>query len=212
MRVHFVFIGEGSSDSKLVSHLENLCIELGVDEVTGIAADFARLPNPPGKTLESQLQLARHLEPTANLFFLHRDADSRNAETRYQEITKAVQVGRFDQAWTAVVPVQEIEAWLLLDENAIRTVVGKPRGRKDLSLPTPNRVESIARPKEALQIALITAAEESGKRLEKVRKSFPKHRDLLIQRLAIDGPVTQVPSWQRLRADLQNALKFLEEN
>ncbi len=210
MRIHFVFIGEGSSDDRLISHLENLCIDAGVDEVTGVAIDFARLPEPSRKTLEAKLRLAIQLEPDANLFFIHRDADSRESESRHREIAKAIELSNLNRPWIAVVPVQEIEAWLLLDEKSIRKVVGKPNGRKELSLPLPNKVENLAQPKEFLQEALITAAEVSGRRLANIRKDFLLHRNLVIERLSTDGSITQVPSWKRLQNDLKKALVLLE--
>src|SRR5437879_761987 len=88
--VHFVFIGEGSSDDGLIPHLRNLCIELGADEVTGVPLDFQRLDDHIGSTVESKLRAALQLEPNANLYYLHRDADSRDPQPRYNEISAAV--------------------------------------------------------------------------------------------------------------------------
>jgi hypothetical protein len=132
MRIHFVLVGEGPSDEGLIPHLENLCIELGATEVTGIAPDFQRLESPIRKTVMDKLQAALQLEPTANLFFVHRDADSRNPQPRYAEIKTAASNCELEAPWVAVVPVQETEAWLLLDEGAIRSVAGHPRGRISL--------------------------------------------------------------------------------
>ena len=63
MRIHFVFISEGSSDEGLLSHLENLCIEGGAIEVTGIAPDFRRLPETIGRTVEEKVRATMLLEP-----------------------------------------------------------------------------------------------------------------------------------------------------
>ncbi len=211
MRIDFVLISEGHSDEGLISHLENLCIEAGADEVTGIAPDFRRLPEPIGRTVEEKLRATLLLEPQANLFLLHRDADARNADHRYQEIYDAVNGCQLSKQWVAIVPIQETEAWLLLDEPAIRLAAGRPRGHNNLGLPTSHDVENIARPKERLQQALIDAAELTGRRLRQFRRDFPTHRRMLLLRLSTTGPLLEVSSWQRMRDDIQSALHHLSQ-
>jgi hypothetical protein len=212
MRIHFVFIGEGSSDEGLIPHLENLCVELGADEVTGTAVDFRRLGIPVGKSVRARLDAAVQLEPEANLFLIHRDADGRDPAPRHREILEAVAMCGLAHEWVGIVPVQETEAWLLLDEAAIRTVAGRPIGRNTLDLPRPQKVEELANPKEKLQQALVDAGELSGRRLAKFRKNFPDHRRLLLTRLHVGGPLSHVLSWTRLRDDLAAAISRLTDN
>lgn len=212
MRVHFVLIGEGSSDESLILHLENLCIDCGAKEVTGIAPDLRRLPYPVGHSVEEKLRTILRLEPTANLIFIHRDADSRDAQPRHAEIAKAVNTCQVDKAWVAIVPVQETEAWLLLDELAIKQVAGKPNSPVKLRLPSATTVEALADPKAVLQQALITSSGAMGRRLERLRADFALHRKLLLLRLPIVGPLTQVPSWGRMRTDLEQTIEKLEAN
>jgi hypothetical protein len=206
MLVHFVFIGEGSSDDGVIPHLESLCIDAGASEVTGVAPDFRRLPGSVGHTVEAKLRAALALEPEANLVFIHRDADARSGSSRYTEIAAAVTECGCDQPVVCVVPVQETEAWLLLDEMSIRRAVGRPRGIAKLSLPKPTALERLARPKERLQQVLEHASEATGRRLERIRQDFPVHRRALLQDLPTKGPLEQVPSWLRLRNDLRSAL------
>jgi hypothetical protein len=210
MRIHFVLIGEGPSDDGLINHLQGLCIESGATEVTGIAPDLRRLDSAIGRTVEERLYAACQLEPEANLFFVHRDADQRDPAPRYAEIVRAVSICGLDQAWVAVVPVQETEAWLLLDERAIRVVAGRPNGREPLNLPHPRNVENVANPKEILQDALVKAAAARGRRLNKFRNDFPKHRRLLLRRLWLGGPLQRVHSWNRLQEDIQATLRQLQ--
>jgi len=210
MRIHFVLVGEGPSDDGLIPHLENLCIELGATEVTGIAPDFQRLERPVRRTVLDKLQAARELEPTSNLFFVHRDADSRDPSPRYREISTAASSCNLESAWVAVVPVQETEAWLLLDEIVIRAVAGHPRGRNPLGLPRPHEVEEVSHPKEKLKEVLVVASELSGRRLAKFRKDFPNHRRLLLQRMATGGALSEVNSWIRLRSELEQAILGLQ--
>lgn len=207
MRIHFLLVGEGTSDEGLIPHLENLCVNLGADEVTGTAVDFQRLGQPVGHTVEAKLRAAVQLEPEANLFFLHRDADCPNSTARHLEVASAVQAVGLASEWVGLVPVQETEAWLLLDEAAIRSVARKPKGRVPLNLPPANKVESISNPKERLQAALVAASEATGRRLAKFRRDFPDHRRILLQRLPTGGPLLHVDSWVRLHNDLEAAIR-----
>jgi len=211
MRIHFVLIGEGTSDSGLIPHLEELCIFAGADEVSGTSPDFQRLRMPVGGQVESKVRATLLLEPNANLIFVHRDADSRDPEPRYAEISQAINAAHCTKPHVAVVPVQETEAWLLLDENAIRLTAENPRGRRNLGLPRATRVEIVARPKERLQRTLVSASERSGRRLERFKRDFPTHRRLLLQRLPIGGPLNSVSSWVRMREDLENTIRIMND-
>jgi hypothetical protein len=205
--IHFVFVGEGSTDEGLVPHLEDLCIEAGADEVSGIAPDFSRLPRKVGKDVASKVAAALVLEPAANLLFVHRDADSRDPEPRHKEINNAVSELRVDVPYVAVVPVQELEAWLLLDEQELRRVAENPSGRVPLNLPTASNVENLANPKESLKEILILASETVGRRRQTFSNEFDDHRRLLVDRLNPRGSLRDVPAWLRLTADVETAIK-----
>lgn len=145
-------------------------------------------------------------EPVAPpLIFVHRDADSSDPIPRYIEVGSAAQALGCEGKVVAVVPVQELEAWLLTEEQAIREVVGRPNGRTSLNLPPVRRLEGTASPKEVLQQALLDASDRSGARLKKERGQFSNRRAALLGRLDIDGPVSQLPSWQRFVNDLNGA-------
>ena len=211
MRVHFLFVGEGTSDEGLINHLELLCVEAGATEVTGVAPDFDRLPAKVGHTVEDKLRAGALLEPEANLLFVHRDADSRTAEHRYEEIEDAIKKSGTDAIVVALVPIQETEAWLLLDESAIRAVAGNPRGKRALGLPRPNAAERLANPKEHLMRALDRASDKSGQRLRKFRRDFALHRRALLAQLPIGGALVEVSAWVRLREDVTEAIIALSQ-
>jgi hypothetical protein len=207
MKIHFLFIGEGSSDRGLVPHLESLCVRAGAEEATGVAPDLGRLPKPPGKDVASQVGRALRLEPTANLVFVHRDSDSRDPSARRQQIMTAL--SNLGRSHVPVVPVQELEAWLLLDEGALRTVAGNPGGRQPLGLPRASHIEDVAAPKERLMAALETASGLSGRRLDKFKQRFSRHRAILLERLDIEGLLSEVPAWKTLVQDIVDALAAL---
>lgn len=212
MLVHFVFIGEGTSDDGMIPHLESLCVEAGANEVMGVAPDFRRLPSAIGHSVAAKLKAALTLEPQANLVFIHRDADGRDATRRYAEIAESVAACVCNLPTICVVPIQETEAWLLLDESAIRRAVGRPNSSVALDLPVPTAVERVARPKERLKEVLVRASEATGRRLERIRQDFPLQRRALLQDLVTGGPLEHVPSWSRLRADLRRTLTEILAN
>ena len=63
-----------------------------------------------------------------------------------------------------VVPVRMQEAWLLLDEPAIRYAAGNPNGRVGLQLPSVRKLEQLPDPKAILYHLLRTASELRGRR------------------------------------------------
>jgi Domain of unknown function (DUF4276) len=205
MRLYFVLICEGPSDQALVSHLQRLCLKAGADEVEGAPTDFSHLD--VGKSLREKLQAAMKHEESANLFFLHRDADARDHRPRRKEVTEAIDANEPSVPCVAVIPVQEIEAWLLLDEMAIRRVAGNPKGKFPLKLPAPSAVERLASPKEILQAKLFQAFEQtSPRRLKKFKALFNTHRRILLEELPIGGRLDKVPAWTRLREDIRGAI------
>jgi hypothetical protein len=141
-------------------------------------------------------------ESRTDLVFMHRDADAPSGHNRRAEIAAAVAEAGLGIPVVPVVPIQELEAWLLLSEPEIRRVVGRPGGRNPLALPGPHEVEKRANPKAILQQALLDASETTGRRHLKEKKAFHERRKVLLDRLDIDGPVRRLSAWQVLEADV----------
>jgi hypothetical protein len=146
-----------------------------------------------------------------DLVFIHRDAEAVAADIRFAEVTDAaVAVGLAKDIVVPVVPVRMTEAWLLLDEVEIRRVAGRPASTVALGLPKARAVEQVADPKALLQQTLLKAGNPTGRRRrEQFKRDFGAHRALLLQRLDIDGPVTHLESWQRLKQDIAHAMDRL---
>ncbi len=210
IRIFFVFVGEGTTDAALVSHLEDLCVLCGAVEATGIAPDLGRLPQKVGREVSAQVKAAVALEPNANLIFAHRDADSVDSALRHQEINEAFEDLDVARLGVPVVPVQETEAWLLLDQEQIRRVADNPNGTSQLDLPVPRRVEEISDPKTLLAEILVKASELKGRRRERFKRSIPRRVKLLLERLDPEGNVRLLPAWQKLRSDVQAAIQSME--
>lgn len=209
MRVRFVLVCEGSSDEGLVAHLQSICIERGAAEAIGLAPDFSRLPRAPSKDVKTRILAALALEPSTNVVFVHRDADSRSEEPRINEIAEASAGASVPVV--PVVPIQETEAWLLLDEDAIRSVVENAHGTVSLGLPRPRDVEKLADPKEKLKEVLAVASGQQGRRLTRTKREFPRHRALLVERLDPGGKITLLSAWQRLLDRTGEAIQRLRD-
>lgn len=197
----FVFLCEGSSDSGLSPHLESLLVDFGATKATGM------VDSGPGK-LASRLKRMIAEESQFDLIFIHRDSDGPDRQPREEEIRQVIRDSGLQQPHVPVIPVQEMEAWLLLDESSIRQVSGNPNGRSDLGLPKLNAVEKTKAPKEVLKKALQTASKSSSRRKRR-QDDFSRHRRILLQRLDTHGQVTKLDSWQRLERDIQSALAEL---
>ena len=193
--MRFLFICEGSSDTPLVDHIQRLLIRCGQPDPDG---ETWHLGGRVADKIRQGLEAAGGLD----LLFVHRDADNAGAEARYQEIEAAVrEVVQDGMSWIGVVPVRMTEAWLLLDEAAIRKVVGKPGGRAPLDLPAPEHAERVADPKERLRDALLTASGNRGRRRRRFARELPRLRRRLLQDLPIGGELERLESWTRFRDD-----------
>lgn len=198
----FVLMREGVSDDGLIPHLQNLIIRAGADEAIG---------QPVGKkgTVRERMVQLMAEGTVSDLTFVHRDADSAGPEARRNEIMHAASASGMTSIVVPVIPVRELEAWLLLDEAQVRGVVARPRGRADLGLPRLASIESTASPKEVLKAALLAASETTGRRRNQERKDFEKRRHALLDRLDIEGPIRQLPAWRRLELDVKVAVDAL---
>jgi hypothetical protein len=120
MIVYFAFIGEGTSDAGLVVPLRELCTLAGADDAREIPLDWDQLGPEAGHSVLNKVRAVLSKVSDADLLFIHRDADGRSPTARYTEIAQAIESLGVSILYVAVVPVQETEAWLLLDEKAIR--------------------------------------------------------------------------------------------
>lgn len=208
MTFRVLYLSEGSSDEGLRSHLEGIAAEAGV-EINVSAPDLRWLPCPVGRGVPDKLRATRELDDTYDLAVLHRDSDKEDPRTRRDEIADAITAEWPELRHIPVVPVRMLEAWLLLDEQAIRLVSGNPNGRVPLNLPKPSTVERLADPKQQLKETLSTASGCRGRRLADLNKRFPHNRHRLLDLLDRDGPVSEVPSWRAFVVDLVSALQSL---
>lgn len=200
--LQFAFLCEGRLDLPLKEYVEDLAVESGVFEVFAFAPDFDRLGDLQHASVRSRLQALVDLGDPFDLVVVHRDADSRSRDERQDEVSEAAEACGLAGRVLALVPVQETEAWLLADEEAIRTVVGNPSGRDPLDLPALHEIEGRADPKEILLNALVRAAHNTPVHRQRVRKGFSDLRRSLLEQLRSDGRHAQLSAHRKFRDDL----------
>lgn len=205
MKIRFVLTGEGSSDLRLVEHIQTILIDEGFSEVSGEIPDLGLFSPPVGRSVREKLiALVKHY-PHADVIFVHRDADNVGADIRESEVFQAaegvVELNRI----ISVIPVTMLETWLLADVSAIKRVAGNAAYRGDIGcVPTVRRLESARDTKQILMSALCEASGTQGARLSKFKKRFSEMRARLTVDLDANGPVRDLPSYQAFRQKITN--------
>jgi hypothetical protein len=202
-------LADGPSDRALLPILQWVVQEHAGDAVVQCEwADLRRIRQPP-RTLEQRIRRAVDLYP-CDVLFVHRDAETRDPERRYEEIRSAIDQARshgFTIPHICVVPVRMQEAWLLLDEMAIRQAADNPNGSVPIQLPRATHVETIPDPKDTLYSLLRTASEFRGTRLKKFR---PETRAPLVANYMNDFQcLRELPAFQRLENDVRQIIEAI---
>jgi len=138
-------VSDGSSDAALLPVIQWVVSQNACGYATeAVWADLRRLRRPLPR-LADRIVEAFELYP-CDILFVHRDAEAQPYEWREREIAEAITLAReqgFRVPHVCVVPVRMQEAWLLLEESAIRRAAGNPNGTTRLILPAVGR-EAVA--------------------------------------------------------------------
>jgi hypothetical protein len=101
------------------------------------------------------------------------------------------------------------EAWLLIDEAAIRMAAGRPGGRTPLELPKLHQLEKLPDPKTRLEQLLRLASESTGRRWR--RFDFDAARLRVAELITDYSPLLKLTAYKRLENDVKSALKKIIE-
>ena len=197
-------MADGSSDRVLIPVLQWL---LDSHCPGSYALNFAEKLRSPSNSLHDRITTALADYP-CNVLFVHRDAEADAPASRQQEIEAAWtrQGQRTDEQLVTIVPVRMTEAWLLVDEMAIRTASGNPNGTAALGLPPVRKLEQLNDPKTTLFDALTAASGRSPRRLKSFSPEASRHRvsDLMA---SCDPPsfttLRALPSFARLETQVR---------
>ena len=172
--IRYTLVSDGSSDRALMPIMEwALRRQFTRCALLADWADFRLLSRPPA-SLPERLRQACELYP-CDLLLVHRDAESAPVEQRQEEVRSAVQESAIVMPYVPVIPVRMMEAWLLLDESAVRAAAGNPNGTMPLNIPA-GSPESIANPKRVLHDALKQASGLVGRRRKRFNVTQAVHR------------------------------------
>src|SRR5579872_4460722 len=134
--IRYTLLSDGVSDQRLMPIITWLLREHLSDYAIQPAwADLRYLPQRP-RTLADRIRYSIDLYP-CDLLFVHRDAEREPPANRRSEIQSAKDLVTECNAVPSicVIPVRMQEAWLLIDEQAIRRAAGNPNGKQPLILP-----------------------------------------------------------------------------
>lgn len=206
LELRCTLLTDGSSDRVLTFPIRwlihDLCSQVAVQLVW---ADLGRLPNRP-RNLAERIQFALELYP-ADILFVHRDAERVERTERVSEIANAIRDAGIENtpAFVCVIPVRMTEAWLILQDDAIRQASGNPHGVVVLQRPDLNEIEGLPDAKGTLE-QLLTQAAELGKRRQKhFRPRQAIHR--LAQIIDDFSPLRALSAFLAFENDVRTALQ-----
>ncbi len=175
----YTLLSDGSSDRALIPILNWLLRQHLADDFT-IQPEWANPYRFPTRPTALSDRIAKTIEYyPCDILFIHRDAEAQPRSQRVNEIQTALQALENTSTplkFIPVIPIRMTEAWLLFDEQAIRTAASNPNGTVPLNLPPVGNVENCPDPKELLYQVLKNASQLSGRRLKKFRPSDKVHR------------------------------------
>jgi len=200
--IRATLLTEGSSDQVLLPILRWLLASITEEPVEVVWADLRGVVAQP-RTLTDKVRCAGELYP-CDLLFVHRDRDNATVTHREDEI-RAASSGTFPVV--PVIPVQTQEAWLLIDESALRQAAHKPTGQAELRLPKTSAIERLADPKGVLYQALRAASEATGRRAKRFSPARAAHR--LASTIDDWSPLRQLTAFKKLTEDTRAGLSVL---
>ncbi len=195
MTLRYALIGDGPSDDVLLYPIQWTIRQLRPSIIIGEPTFVARRHRPPGDVI-AEVRLIHDPQ----LIIVHRDAERGTADARRREIPDVDGV-------LPIIPVRMTEAWLLIDEQAIRTAVSRPRGSESLDLPRPSALERRPDPKADLEQALYRAAgSPSGRSKKRLEQQLPSLKRRVAEAVSSFAPLLELPAFQAWQRDLSAAL------
>ncbi len=207
--LRYTLVGDGPGDARL-THVIDWVLRTDpkrrVRKVKAQVAELRWLREPPAG-LKERIEAGFQQFP-CDLLFVHRDAERESVEKRQEEIAEATAEAGLPP-YVPVVPVRMTEAWLLIDETAIRKAADNPNGTTPVDLPPLKKLEALPDPKRVLEDGLFTASELSGRH----RKRFKRRLSAAMMRVAalIDdySPLRELVAFRTFEDEMNRALDQL---
>ncbi len=198
----YTLLADGSSDRVLCRPIEWVLQHVPRVQRDGFVRQFyaARPPRDLAAGIEHACA-----EFPCDLLFVHRDAEGAAPDARVAEIREAA-ARATSPSWVPVVPVRMTEAWLLIDEAAIRGAAGNPRGAVPLELPPLGRLEVVPDPRALLRELLVRASEARGRHLRRIRRDLPARIHRVAALIDDFAPLRSLGAFCRFEAETRAAL------
>jgi hypothetical protein len=203
--LRYTLVADGPGDRALLPILTWLLRQLeGVGGCVLVAQFFDPRPlDDPPSTLGGKIARALELFP-CGILFVHRDAETSTRQERVREIEQALPSSA--GLHVCVVPVRMTEAWLLIDQRAIRTAAGNPNGIRALAMPALPTVESIPDPKQMLRGLLLHATAFRGRRRSKFEREVSQRVQRVAELIEDFRPLRALPAFQEFEHATQCAV------
>ena len=207
MLYRFTIVGDGPTDRALKPIVNWALSEIPHVASTGFLVDFT-VGRGENNDLASRIKRAIRELP-CDVLLVHRDAEREPPSRRLDEIREAV--NNVISRYVPIVPVRMTEAWLLINEQAIRHAADNPNGSVQLGIPRISQLEALLDPKDVCNTLLVTASEANGRR----RHKFSRDSELAARRCRIAeliddfSPLRSVPAFATFQHLLQNACACL---
>ena len=203
--LRYTLVGEGTSDQALLPLLRWTLLRTGTPLALAPSwADPHRIAIGGGG-LADNLRNALDLYP-CDLLFVHRDADRQEPEMRRKEIEEALSSLVAPPPVLCVVPVRMTEAWLLIEEAAIRRAADNPNGDIALALPPLRDLERLPDPKQKLNELLRVACDLRGRRLDQFKRDEAARRVRVAGFVQDFSPLLRLPAFHRLQEETRGLL------
>ena len=141
-----------------------------------------------------------------DLLLVHRDSEGQPPADRTAEIERVAAYLDAHQAQVPIVPIVMTEAWLLIDEAAIRAAASNPNGTDALPVGPVKSLEQIRDPKKMLSECLRSATGVTGRALKRFNRDLADRRRRVAELIEDFSPLYGLPAFQRLENDLRRAL------
>ncbi len=191
----------------------NWALRQNISEDTLVQSDWADLYYSPEKLNSLTERISYTLDNfPCDILFVHRDNESSSEDDFVSRRTEVL------DAWTGsiksiknkmvpVIPIRMTEAWLLINEFAIRKASGNPNGDVEINLPPLNTLEKIPDPKNELRGLISTASELRKRNLRKLNLGQAVH--LVSENITDFLPLQSLTAFKKFELDLRSVLSAL---
>lgn len=155
-----------------------------------------------GMSVAARVEHALEAYP-CDVCVVHRDEDRAGVQARRGEIERV----RADVPLVPCVPVVSSEAWLLMDDAAIRRAANNPAGTRDLDLPRAAAIERCRDPKAVLTRAMLFASGLGARRRQPFMKRQREWPSLVGAHIVDYRAHLAIPAFSAFALALESAIR-----